>query len=43
MGENVEYVVEFKIDGFFVGLIYNNGEFEKGVIRGDGVVGEDIF
>ncbi len=29
VGENVEYVVEFKIDGLSVGLTYNNGEFEK--------------
>lgn len=39
---NVEYVVEFKIDGLSVGLTYDNGEFEKGATRGDGVVGEDI-
>ena len=38
----VEYVVEFKIDGLSVSLTYNNGEFEKGATRGDGVVGEDI-
>ena len=40
--DEVEYVVEFKIDGLSVGLTYNNGEFEKGATRGDGVVGEDI-
>lgn len=40
--EEVEYVVEFKIDGLSVGLTYNNSEFEKGATRGDGVVGEDI-
>ncbi|MEG0842820.1 MAG: NAD-dependent DNA ligase LigA [Romboutsia sp.] len=39
---NVEYVVEFKIDGLSVGLTYKNGEFEKGSTRGDGVTGEDI-
>ena len=38
----VEYVIEFKIDGLSVSLTYNNGEFEKGATRGDGVVGEDI-
>ena len=38
----VEYVVEFKIDGLSVSLTYNNGKFEKGATRGDGVVGEDI-
>ena len=40
--DNVEYVVEFKIDGLSVGLTYNDGKFEKGATRGDGVVGEDI-
>lgn len=39
---NVEYVVEFKIDGLSVGITYNNGVFEKGATRGNGVVGEDI-
>lgn len=39
---NVEYVVEFKIDGLSVGLTYKNGEFEKGATRGNGVIGEDI-
>ncbi|CEH32753.1 NAD-dependent DNA ligase LigA [Romboutsia lituseburensis] len=39
---DVEYVVEFKIDGLSVGLTYNDGVFEKGATRGDGVVGEDI-
>ncbi len=38
----VEYVVEFKIDGLSVGLTYNDGVFEKGATRGDGVVGEDV-
>ena len=38
----VEYVVEFKIDGLSVGITYDNGLFEKGATRGDGVVGEDI-
>ncbi|MCH1958663.1 NAD-dependent DNA ligase LigA [Romboutsia hominis] len=40
--DEVEYVVEFKIDGLSVGLTYNNGLFEKGATRGDGIVGEDI-
>lgn len=40
--EDVEYVLEFKIDGLSVGLTYNGGEFEKGATRGDGIVGEDI-
>ena len=42
VNEDVEYVVEFKIDGLSVGVTYNNGVFEKGATRGNGVVGEDI-
>jgi len=40
--DEVEYVVEFKIDGLSVGLTYNNGEFQYGATRGNGVIGEDI-
>ena len=42
VNESVEYVVEFKIDGLSVGITYNNGVFEKGATRGNGVIGEDI-
>ena len=41
-GEALEYVVELKIDGLAVNLIYENGQFVRCVTRGDGVVGEDI-
>lgn len=41
-GKDLEYVVEFKIDGLSVGLTYQNGELKNGSTRGDGVVGEDI-
>ena len=41
-GEDVEYVVEFKIDGLSVGITYENGEFVKAATRGNGVIGEDI-
>lgn len=37
-----DYVVELKIDGVAVSLIYENGLFERGATRGDGVEGEDI-
>ena len=42
VGQDVEYVVEFKIDGLSVGLNYNNGIFESGATRGNGIVGENI-
>ncbi|MFH1903931.1 MAG: NAD-dependent DNA ligase LigA [bacterium] len=41
-GENVDYVVELKIDGVAVNLIYENGIFAIGTSRGDGIHGDDI-
>ncbi|MCX8131753.1 MAG: NAD-dependent DNA ligase LigA [Clostridia bacterium] len=42
IGNNVEYVVEKKIDGLSVSLEYENGRFIRGSTRGDGLVGEDV-
>jgi DNA ligase (NAD+) len=39
---DIEYVVEFKIDGLSVGLTYKDGKFVQGATRGDGVLGEDV-
>lgn len=39
---DVEYVMEVKIDGLAVELVYKNGEFVLGSTRGDGYTGEDI-
>ncbi|MCX7842412.1 MAG: NAD-dependent DNA ligase LigA [Clostridia bacterium] len=41
-GNDIEYVVEKKIDGLSVSLIYENGRFTRGATRGDGLVGEDV-
>ncbi|MGA1847097.1 NAD-dependent DNA ligase LigA [Deferribacter abyssi] len=40
--ENVTFVVEPKIDGAAISLVYENGFLKLGVTRGDGVVGEDV-
>ncbi|HPP11644.1 MAG TPA: NAD-dependent DNA ligase LigA, partial [bacterium] len=40
--ESVEYVVELKIDGVAVSLIYQNGIFHSGATRGDGWHGDNI-
>ncbi len=37
-----EYVVEPKIDGLAISLLYRNGEFERGATRGNGTIGEDV-
>lgn len=38
----IEYVVEHKIDGVSVSLVYEDGVFVVGATRGDGVTGEDV-
>ncbi len=41
-GEAVEWVVELKIDGVAVSLLYENGQLVRGATRGNGRVGDDI-
>lgn len=40
--KNIEYVVEPKIDGVAIELVYENGIFSVGSTRGDGYTGEVI-
>lgn len=37
-----EYVVEPKVDGLAVSLIYRDGVLERGATRGNGEIGEDV-
>jgi len=39
---SLEYVIEPKLDGAGVELIYQDGRFLQGLTRGDGTVGEDV-
>lgn len=42
-GNNInEYVLEPKIDGLSISLIYKEGQFYKAVTRGNGIIGEDV-
>jgi len=40
--QKLEYVVELKIDGLAVALVYENSTFVRGATRGDGTTGEEI-
>ncbi|GAB4113752.1 MAG: NAD-dependent DNA ligase LigA [Candidatus Caldatribacteriota bacterium] len=40
--EEIEYIVELKIDGLAVALVYEGGILIRGATRGDGVTGEEI-
>ena len=40
--EAVAYVLEPKIDGSAINLVYEGGRFVRGATRGDGIQGEDV-
>ena len=41
-GEDLEYVVELKIDGVALSLVYEDGRLLRAVTRGDGVQGDEV-
>jgi DNA ligase (NAD+) len=41
-GEDIEYVLEPKIDGVSISVRYENGQLILGATRGDGTTGDDI-
>jgi len=41
-GNRVDYVVEPKLDGVALELVYDNGVLKSGSTRGDGYTGEDV-
>jgi DNA ligase (NAD+) len=41
-GEKIEWVVELKIDGVAVSLLYEQGQLKVGATRGNGQIGDDI-
>lgn len=42
ISEQIEYVCELKFDGLSISLIFENGELQKAITRGDGVQGDDV-
>ncbi|MEK7867756.1 MAG: NAD-dependent DNA ligase LigA [Candidatus Omnitrophota bacterium] len=40
--DKLDYVVELKIDGVSISLLYENGKFIRGATRGDGIKGDDV-
>ena len=42
LGYQPAYIVEPKLDGSSIELVYRNGEFVRALTRGDGTVGEDV-
>jgi len=42
LGNNIQYVTEYKIDGLSVAILYQDGVLSRAATRGNGRVGEDV-
>ena len=42
LDKDIEYIVEPKLDGLAISIIYKNGNLIRGVTRGNGFEGEDV-
>lgn len=40
--EEMEYILELKLDGLSISVIYENGKLVQAITRGDGIIGEDV-
>lgn len=40
--DKMEYVLELKLDGLSISVIYEKGVLKQAITRGDGVIGEDV-
>ena len=41
-GQRIQWVVELKVDGVAISLVYEDGLLVRGVTRGDGLTGDDV-
>ncbi len=42
LNQNLDYFIDIKMDGLALALIYQDGQLEQGLTRGDGRNGEDV-